>query len=295
MLSDRSYMRDPGFGRQTTSILAWLICAIGAGFVVQMLFEVWLRVDVSGLFELSVDGFRKGMVWTPLSYALMHSTGNYLHIIGNLIALFLFGREILPVLGGRRFLGLFAGAVLGGAALWLATNWSYGGIVIGASAGVMAVIVVYACLNPNQPITFLLFFIVPVTLKPKWIALGLLAVDLMGFAFYEVLGNRSPLGFAHSAHLGGMLVGWLFYRYVHAREWRTPDRAPTVEMPGWFKRAKQTPATAAPAYKVNLTNREDLRAEVDRILDKINSEGFGALTPDEKRVLDDAREALGRR
>jgi membrane associated rhomboid family serine protease len=295
MLSDRSYTRDPGFGRQTTSLLAWTICAIVAGFVVQMLFEVWLRVNVSGIFELSVSGFQNGLFWTPLSYALMHDTGNYLHIIGNMLALFFFGREILPYLGNRRFLGVFLGAIAGGAALWLATNWSYGGSVVGASAGVMAVIVIYACLNPNQPITLLLFFILPVTLKPKWIAIGLLSVDLLGFAFYEALGNRSPLGFAHSAHLGGMLVGWLYFRYVHAREWRTPDAAPSVELPTWFKRAKQSPATAAPSYKVNFSNREDLRAEVDRILDKINSEGFGALTADEKRLLDDAREALGRR
>jgi hypothetical protein len=45
---------------------------------------------------------------------------------------------------------------------------------------------------------------------------------------------------------------------------------------------------------VNLTNRNDLRVEVDRILDKINSEGFGALTPEEKRLLDEARDLLSR-
>lgn len=288
-------MRDHGYGRQTTSVLTWIICAIIACFVVQVLFTTWFKTDLTSLFELSVGGLKSGMVWTPLTYALMHDTRLYLHVIGNLLGLFFFGREILPYLGPRRFLGLFIGAVLAGAGLWLATNWSHGGAVVGASAGVVAVVVVYACLNPNRPITLLLFFILPVTLKPKWIALSLLAMDLFGFVFYEALGNRSPLGFAHSAHLGGMLTGWIYFRYVHAREWRTPDRAPSMELPTWFKRAKETPEIAQPAYKVNLTNREDLRAEVDRILDKINSDGFGALTADEKRLLDDAREALGRR
>jgi hypothetical protein len=47
--------------------------------------------------------------------------------------------------------------------------------------------------------------------------------------------------------------------------------------------------------QIDLTRREDLRAEVDRILDKINSDGFGALTADEKRLLDDARDLLSRR
>mgnify|MGYP006139679347 CR=1 FL=1 len=36
------------------------------------------------------------------------------------------------------------------------------------------------------------------------------------------------------------------------------------------------------------------RTEVDRILDKINSQGFASLTPDEKRVLDDAKDLLSR-
>jgi hypothetical protein len=45
---------------------------------------------------------------------------------------------------------------------------------------------------------------------------------------------------------------------------------------------------------VNLSNRDDLRAEVDRILDKINSQGFGALTEEEKRKLDEAKDMLSR-
>jgi hypothetical protein len=39
-------------------------------------------------------------------------------------------------------------------------------------------------------------------------------------------------------------------------------------------------------------SRADLRAEVDRILDKINSEGFASLSADEKRRLDEARALL---
>ena len=59
---------------------------------------------------------------------------------------------------------------------------------------------------------------------------------------------------------------------------------------------KRAPKNVSPAnYKVNLTTRGDLRAEVDRILDKINSSGFGALTAEEKRVLDEARDLMSRR
>ncbi len=294
-------MRD-SYARQTTSVLTWLICLTVAGFILQNVFWRWFGARAGAgfdrVFELSIPAIQSGQIWTLLTYSLLHSTGNFLHIIGNVLGMFFLGRELLPLLGSRRFLSLWGFAVLGGGLLWVATNWSHGGSVIGASAGVAALLVFFACLQPNQPMTFLLFFILPVTLKPKWIAVGLLAIDLFGFVFYEVLGSPSPMGFAHSAHLGGMAAGWLFFRFVHQRDWQNPDSveaASGIELPKWFRRAQKTPEVATPAFKVNLTNREDLKAEVDRILDKINSEGFGALTGDEKRLLDDARDALSRR
>ncbi|MEI7438422.1 MAG: DUF6576 domain-containing protein, partial [Thermoleophilia bacterium] len=45
-------------------------------------------------------------------------------------------------------------------------------------------------------------------------------------------------------------------------------------------------------FQVNLGRKEELRVEVDRILDKINSQGFGALTAEEKRRLDEAKDLL---
>lgn len=301
MLSDRSYMRD-SYARQTTSVLTWLICLTVAGFILQNVFWRWFGARAGAgfdrVFELSIPAIQSGQIWTLLTYSLLHSTGNFLHIIGNVLGMFFLGRELLPLLGSRRFLSLWGFAVLGGGLLWVATNWSHGGSVIGASAGVAALLVFFACLQPNQPMTFLLFFILPVTLKPKWIAVGLLAIDLFGFVFYEVLGSPSPMGFAHSAHLGGMAAGWLFFRFVHQRDWQNPDSVETtsgIELPKWFRRAQKTPEVATPAFKVNLTNREDLKAEVDRILDKINSSGFGALTDQEKKILDDAKDMLSRR
>lgn len=291
-------MRDH-YARPGTSVLTWLICAIAAGFVLQNLFHWWIGRGAGegfqSAFELTIPGLKSGHVWTLFTYSMLHSMRNYLHIIGNLLALFFLGRELLPLLGSRRFLSLFFGGVLGGAALWAATNWNYGGAVVGASAGVLALLVVYACIHPNQPITLLLFFILPVTIKPKWIVLTLLVLDLFGFLFYEMLGRGSPLGYANSAHLGGMAAGWLFFRFVHQHEWRQPGRVPSVELPRWFRRARSAPAN--PAYRVNVStppSKEDLRAEVDRILDKINSQGFGALTEEEKRRLDDAKNLLSR-
>jgi hypothetical protein len=98
---------------------------------------------------------------------------------------------------------------------------------------------------------------------------------------------------APSAHLGGMAVGWIYFRFVHDAEWRLLNRRVSVELPRWMKRRQRM--AAAPARPVSAGNRDEFRAEVDRILDKITSQGFGALTAEEKRVLDEARELLSKR
>ena len=294
MLSDRSYMRD-NYPRERASVLAWLISAIVAGFVLQLVFERILEIPgaMEHYFGLSASGLRSGRVWTLLSYSFLHDTRNLLHIVGNLLGLYFLGRVLLPMLGATRFLSVYAAMVVAGGAAWAAINWHVGGSVVGASAGVAGLFVVFACFYPNQPVTFLLFFIVPVTLKPKYIAIAALLVDLGGCLFYEIMGMPSPFGFAHSAHLGGMAAGWIYYRYLHEANWHLPSRRADIELPRWMKKAAK-PATPS-VYQVNTGNPGDLRAEVDRILDKINSQGFGALSADEKRLLDEAKDLLSRR
>jgi membrane associated rhomboid family serine protease len=298
MLSDRSYMQS-GYPRQKTSAVTWLISAMVAVFVLQFVFMRWFNAVASfeNSLALTVSGFQAGKIWTLLSYSFLHSTNNLLHIVGNLLGLYFIGRVLEPMLGNRRLLWLFGAAVAAGAALWLGTHWQTGeGTAIGASAGVIGLFVVFACFYPNQPITFLLFFILPVTLKPKYVAVGLLAVELVGFVFYEIMQAASPFGsgIAHSAHLGGMLTGWIYFRYVHHASWRFPKAKGDVELPRWLRKKPKEEESPAPA-QIDITRREDVRAEVDRILDKINSDGFGALTADEKRLLDDARDLLSRR
>ncbi|MCF3649078.1 rhomboid family intramembrane serine protease [Synoicihabitans lomoniglobus] len=310
MLSDRSYMRND-YARPTTSIITWIICATIAGFILQNVFWKWLGGSAGRSFDqllaLSVDGVKSGFIWTLFTYSLLHSMMSFLHIVFNMLFVFLLGRELLPLLGARRFTILYFGGVLVGGVFWLVTNWTHGGVLIGASAGVFALLMMFAALNPNRPITFLLFFIIPVTIKPKWLVIILGGIDLMGFLFTEIPGTQGMGDVAHSAHLGGLAAGWLFFRFVHQREWATPDRAPSMELPAWLRRSSRRAAKPT-AYKVNLSgdttsasatdtqtvSREDLRAEVDRILDKINSQGFGALTDREKQRLDEAKDLLKR-
>jgi membrane associated rhomboid family serine protease len=311
MLSDRSYMRDD-YPRQTTSVTTWLICTIVAGFLLQNVAWRWLGDSVGlsfdNLLALSPAAIASGKIWTLVTYSLLHSMTSFLHVVFNALWIFLLGRELLPLLGPRRFLWLYGGGVVAGAILWLLVNWNSFGMLVGASAGVCALLMVFAAINPNRPITLLLFFIVPVTIRPKWLVICIGGFDLLGFLFYELVGDSGMGGIAHSAHLGGFAVGWLFFRYVHAGNWSGLESGGTsVELPSWLKRAPKSSREAG-AYKVNVspgakspspdspaTRHADLNDEVDRILDKINVSGFGALTDDEKRILDRAKDRLNRR
>lgn len=296
MISDRNYMQDD-YQRETTSAVVWLICAMVAGFVLQNVFEHWFQEKdfLYRFFSVTIPGLSVGRIWTLGTYVLLHSTSNLLEIFFVLLSFFFIGREVLTQIGTRRFLGLFAAIVIGGGLAWTATNWRHGGALFGATTAVYGLLAVYAAFNPNRPITLLLFFILPVSIKPKYLAYIALFIDSCGFLFYEVMQQPSPFGFAHSAHLGGMAVGWIYFRYVHNSDWSQVFRRNRTERaPFTVPTTKRTKEKRAVAEAKLTPQRLELRAEVDRILDKINSQGFGSLTPEEKRTLDQARDLLSR-
>lgn len=312
MLYDRPYMRSssPEAAPQKTSMVTTLIVITVAIFVLQQVLNVFFpgmggrqNNFMSEWFALSGQNFRELKVWTLLSYGFLHSTAGFFHILGNMLGLFFIGRIVEPLIGRERFLLLYlAGSLLGGAVyLFFHFNDPALGqigqepvyqVMIGASASVMGILAFFCLLYPEQPVTLLLFFIIPITVKPKWIFWGALAISTGGIFFYELTDSSYV---AHSAHLGGMFAGILYYRYVHNRSnafFASSRTRATVEQPAWFKRRNKTRAQIS--YKVNRSNRDSLQNEVNRILDKINVSGFGSLTDGEKDTLDHAKDILSR-
>jgi membrane associated rhomboid family serine protease len=297
MLQDRPYMQDT-YDRPRTSVLTWLLSLVVAVFVIQMVVERLPGIHSSLEMDLGLSalGLKAGHLWTLVTYGFLHDTHNLLQLLGYVLVIFFVGREVLPILGARRFVGFYLAALAVGGMAFTATHWLHPELLIGASAAVSALIILYACFFPNREITLLLFFVLPVNVKPKHVAYVLLALDLCGFFFYEMLGAPSPLGAAHSAHLGGMLAGWVYFRYLHESKWSFARSAAEIELPRWMKqRAETRTVTALPSFSVNIGDKGHLRAEVDRILDKINSDGFGSLSAGEKKILDDARDLISRR
>jgi len=299
MLYDRPYMRE-GYGPapgKTSMVTILLVVTIGV-FVLQNVIHVALPGKGDFLWEwfaLSGAHFQQLKVWTVLSYAFLHSTHSLIHILGNMLGLFFIGRILEPIIGRQRFLQFYLGSAVVSGLVYLAFHFSGANPVVGASGAVFAMLAFFCLLRPDQPITLLLFFVLPVTMKPKWVFWGALGISVFGLLFYELrnTGGTRP-GIAHSAHLGGMLAGILYYRFIHhaSKPFARPSAKPSVELPDWFKAKKQ--AKRDYGYQVNRTNRDDVQKEVDRILDKINSSGFGSLTDEEKATLDRARDILSK-
>lgn len=291
MLSDRPYMHGE-YPRRTTSAVIWLISALIAAFVLELvLLSPWLGAsgrELVGKFPLTIDNLQHWRLWTLLTHSLLHSTANPFHILFTILGLVFIGRELEAHLGARRLLGVFAGAILLSGLGWTAVNWVHGGAHIGAGSALFAFLVVLAGVQPGQELTLFFF---PVSFRLRHIVYAVLAVDLLCLVLYELGGAPVPLGLTPSAHLGGMLAGWIYFRYLHAGNgW---DRAPALAWPKWLRREPRPAPGRSPAVSSRKSSPQ-LRAEVDRILDKINSDGFGSLTAEEKRLLDEAKDLLSR-
>ena len=292
MLSDRSYMQE-SYPRERTGAHIWLIAVIAAAFILELVLQSprWPagRVVVSSAV-LNTSLLRSGYVWTFLTHGLIHDPTLPFHILFVVCSLFFLGRELIGLLGSRRLLVVFLSSLLTGALAWTAMHWTRGDVHYGSTAGVLGLFVVLACVFPDNEITFLL---IPVTLRPRTLVWGLVGLELLGLILYEIIGAPAPLQLAPSAHLGGMLAGWVYYRFFHANAGWDRASSSLFRLPAWLRRRREA-ATPARNLRVNLSQRSGLRSEVDRILDKINSQGFGSLTAEEKKVLDEAKDLLSR-
>jgi membrane associated rhomboid family serine protease len=279
------------YPRGGTSILTWMLCALIAGFILDLVLTRWLHLNLlTPALALTPAGLAQGRIWTLVTYPLLHA--DIMHILFNGLGLYFIGRELIGPLGSKRFLALSVVSSICGGLLWFACHFHQGGLILlGASSIVASLFIVFACLFPEREVTFLFFFVLPVTLKPKLMAWILIGMDLLGFLFSELPGGNFDTGIAHSSHLGGMLAGWVFFRFFYANNGL--DRAASLELPAWLRR-RNPGAGTTPTFKVDIQSRANLRSEVDRILDKINSQGFGALTDHEKKLLDEAKDLLSR-
>ncbi len=228
-------------------------------------------------FSLSPDSLKSGKVWTLISYAFLH--GGFFHIMCNMLGLYFLGTFVEKWLGAKKFVALFFFGALTGALLWLGFSWSTNSLLVGASAGVMAVLACFCVCSPPVPITFLLFFILPIRLKPLTLLKVATGFEIFGL-FYSFSYGQSEI--AYAAHLGGIGAGVLFAELARRGKLNFLEKF-SIPTPKMF--AGRHNKQKASAYKFKIDVPTDISASVDKILQKVEKFGFSSLTDEEREFL----------
>jgi membrane associated rhomboid family serine protease len=202
--SDFSYSFGPG---PVTPVVKALIIANVAAFVLSWLASSAVNlVEVLGLSPLEVlTGLQ---LWRGVTYLFLHD--NIFHLLFNMLALWMFGVEMERRWGSQYFLKYYFVCGIGAAVTVLVLSLLpfamfdglYNSLTIGASGAIYGVLLAFGLYFPTRPI--LMFFVFPVPAR--------YAVMIMGaIALYASVGG-SHGGVAHTAHLGGLVAGYLFLK-----------------------------------------------------------------------------------
>jgi membrane associated rhomboid family serine protease len=276
--------------------------------------------NIGGLHFFMANDFH---LYQLVTYLFLHA--NFMHILSNMFGLWMFGCVIENVWGPKKFLfyyitcGIGAGllqeiAQLGQFYMMISAqdpSVTFGEIfaigqqlsgqlnawtTIGASGAVYAVILAFGMTFPNERLFIIPF---PFPIKAKWFVLGYVAIE-----FFSALGTSGD-GVAHTAHLGGMLFGFLMIRYWNRHPNSGYDRGRGMQffdnLKRNFEQRKQHQGNYSnPNMHVNRgggSKEDDMeynarkrqnQEEIDAILDKIRMSGYDSLTKEEKKRLFDA-------
>ncbi len=218
--------------------------------------------------------------WTFLSYMFVH--GGLIHLLGNSVALYFFGTAVEERMGGRNFLlyYLYCGAGAAIFALGLSGLFRVDPF-IGSSGAVLGVALAFAMFWPDAEI---LVFPFPIPIRARTLVMVMAGAS----ALFGLIFMNSPTGkVAHFAHLGGMLAGYLFFRIqaLSRKAPLPPERQ--VERVVMVQSHRDTEHQAEQPRPAPRPAADPQAVELDRVLDKINEQGIGSLTADERRFLDE--------
>jgi len=238
-----------------------LLIANGIVFLLQMILPGFSLERLGGLQPLNGVGMGRFWPWQLITYSFIH--GNGLHLLLNMFALWMFGINIEFYWGTKKFLLFYFLCVLGAGLTHLLA--APGAIAIGASGGIYGILLAFGFLFPDSVIYF--FFLFPLRAIQ---AVFIMAILTLAFAM-----NSGGSKIAHFAHLGGMLTGFLYFKVP---QWFQDIRFWNFKM--IFSRPKRINARKSQGL-----DEENLAKEVDRILEKISSQGINSLTFQEHELM----------
>jgi membrane associated rhomboid family serine protease len=243
--------------------------------------EEFIRNNLS--LSLSFQGLLH-KPWTLITYMFTHFS--IMHIFWNLITLYWFGEILSSYTSLKKIVPLYLFGGICGALLTIllftifpALHEYLGAPIIGASAGITAIIVAAATLVPNVNMNML--FIGPV--KLVYVALFVLFIDILNVASYDNIGGNL-------SHLGGALIGYIFIvQYKKGKDLsaglnRFFDWIGGILKPSTKSKMKVAYKRSVPDDEYNYNKKKE-QENIDSILDKISKSGYESLTKSEKEIL----------
>lgn len=231
------------------NVIAWLLYQLPdlEQSVVQSAFY---PCEVSGCpdprdFAPEVRGFFPepgGAGWIVDAFTSMFLHGSWIHIIGNMLFLWIFGNNVEDRMGRARFVVFYLAAGLGATALQSAITLQFGqeieGInidalipTVGASGAIAGVLGAYLLLFPRARVLtiFFIFLIIPIEI-PAFIFLGGWFIFQLWQGGFDLLSpdGIGTGGVAFFAHVGGFAFGVLAVKLFTARR-----RPPATQHPPW--------------------------------------------------------------
>jgi len=223
--------------------------------------------------NLSVFAYKP---WSLFTYMFLHS--GFLHILFNMLWLHWMGGLLHEYLGNKRvYQSYFLGGIFGGVIYMLAYNVfpafneaKHVAYALGASAGVLSIVVSAATLLPNYQIRLLFWGDV----KLKWIALISVILDLIS------IPNGNAGG--HIAHIGGAIFGFMFIKYLYTNTFfdKLFDTIGSL-----FSKKSKLKVHYKTMHKGDKVKVRVTQKDVDLILDKISKSGYESLSKREKEIL----------
>ncbi len=237
-------------------------------------------------FELPKDFFDfLSQPWSIVTYSFFH--GGLWHLFWNMVLLYFSGRIFLNLFGSRRFINVyFLGVIVGGLTFLLSYNvfpafLDVQTALIGASAGVTAVLIFVCSYIPNQEVRLFFF-----NVKLWYIGAFFVLMDLIQI---PISGNAG----GHLAHLGGALLGYVYARQLLKGKDIGEGFSRTLDgFAGLFKKQEKKAPLRTVYKKKNQSraaqkdfDKEAKQRKIDSILDKISKSGYESLSKAEKDFL----------
>lgn len=253
-------------------------------FILNLIFTSLLRFNLFTYFELPSDIIDFIMQpWSLITYGFLHN--GLLHLAFNMLFLFYLSQITTNLFRPKMILNVyFLGIICGGLAYLAYTNllptafFSGKGVLVGASAGVSALLLFVAAYMPDSEIRLFNSF----NVKWKHIAMVIVGLDLVRL----FLGLNKG---GYVAHFGGYIIGYIYAtKLLKGTDIGTGFERTMDSFMSWFKpksNLKTVHKTKTARKTKTVPNALTKQKKIDSILDKISKSGYESLTADEKSFL----------